>query len=44
MKLKTLLVIKAIVCLVFGVLFVLVPGPLMSIYGVALGAGGMLAA
>ena len=44
MKLKTLLVIKAIVCLVFGALFVLVPGPLMSIYGVTLGAGGMLVA
>ena len=44
MKLSTMMVIKAVVCLVFGILFVLVPGPLMSIYGVSLGSGGILVA
>jgi hypothetical protein len=41
MKLSTMMVIKAIVCLVFGFLFVLTPGPLMSFYGVTLGTGGI---
>lgn len=44
MKLSTMMVIKAVVCLVFGILFVLVPGTLMSIYGVSLGSGGILVA
>lgn len=44
MKLSTMMTIKAVVCLVFGILFVLVPGPLMSIYGVSLGSGGALVA
>lgn len=44
MKLSTMMVIKAVVCLVFGILFVLAPGPLMSFYGVTLGSGGILVA
>ena len=44
MKLSTMMVIKAIVCLVFGILFVLAPEPLMSFYGVTLGSGGILVA
>ncbi len=44
MKLSTMMVIKAIVCLAFGILFVLVPAPLMSFYGVTLGSGGILVA
>ena len=44
MKLSTMMTIKAVVCLVFGILFVLVPGPLMSIYGVSLGSGVALVA
>jgi len=39
-----MMVIKAVVCLVFGILFVLAPGPLMSFYGVTLGSGGILVA
>ena len=44
MKLKTLMVIKAIVCLGFGVLLVAIPGLLMSVYGVTLGEGGIFMA
>jgi hypothetical protein len=44
MKLSTMMIIKAVVCLVFAILFLLVPEPLMSFYGVTLGSGGMLAA
>ena len=44
MKLSTLMVIKAIVCLVFGILFLLVPAPLMSLYGVTLDPGGAFVA
>ena len=44
MKLKTMLVIKAIVCLVFGILFLLLPGPLMAFFGVTLGSGGIFVA
>lgn len=44
MKLSTMMVIKAVVCLVFGILFLLVPEPLMSFYGVTLGAGGVFVA
>lgn len=42
MTFKTLMVIKAVVCLVFGVLLVLVPGQLLKLLGATLGAGGML--
>jgi len=38
------MVIKAIVCLVFGILLVLVPGPLLSLYGITVGAGGIFMA
>lgn len=44
MKLSNLMVIKAIVCLVFGILLVLVPGLLLSLYGVTLGPGGIFMA
>jgi hypothetical protein len=44
MKLNTLMVVKAVVCLAFGVLLVVIPGPLMSLYGVTLDDGGMLMA
>ena len=44
MKLKTMLVIKAVVCLVFGILFLLVPGPLMAFFGVTLDSGGIFVA
>lgn len=44
MKLSTLMVIKAIVCLAFGILLVAIPGLLMSVYGVTLGEGGILMA
>jgi hypothetical protein len=37
MKLSTLLVITAVVALIFGILFVLVPATVLSIYGVAQG-------
>jgi hypothetical protein len=40
MKLSTLMVIKAIVCLAFAVLLLAIPAQLMSIYGVELDAGG----
>lgn len=42
MKLNTLMIVKAIVCLVFGILLVAIPGPLMSLYGVTFDAGGAL--
>jgi len=35
------MVIKAIVCLVFGILLLLVPGVLMSLYGLTLDSGGI---
>ena len=44
MKLKTMLVIKAIVCLIFGILFLAVPAKLMSFYGITLQEGGIFAA
>jgi len=44
MKLSNLMVIKAIVCLVFGILLVLVPAILLSLYGVTLGPGGIFMA
>jgi len=44
MKLKTLLIIKAIVCLCLGVPILLVPGFTYSIFGATLAAGGIFAA
>jgi len=40
MKFKTLMIIKAIVCLAFGIAFIFSPIKLLSIFGVALGPGG----
>jgi len=40
-KLKTMMVIKAVICLFFGILLLLVPGPLMAFWGVQLGPGGI---
>lgn len=44
MKLSTWLTISAVVAAVFGLGFVLVTGPLMSIYGVTLDKAGTLVA
>ena len=44
MKLKTLLIIKAIVCLCLGVPILLVPNFIYSIFGATLAAGGVFAA
>lgn len=39
MKLSTLLILTAIVSLVYGIGFVLIPAPLLSIYGMSPGPG-----
>ena len=44
MKLKTLQIIKAIVCLCLGVPILLVPNFIYSIFGATLAAGGVFAA
>ena len=44
MKLKTLMIIKAIVCLIFGIPMLLVPAKLMSFYGLSLDPNGMVMA
>jgi hypothetical protein len=44
MKLKTLLVIKAIVCLCLGVPILIVPNFIYTIFGASLAAGGIFAA
>ncbi len=44
MSLKTLFVIKAVVCLCLGVPIVLVPDLVYSLFGAALAAGGVFAA
>ena len=44
MKLKTLLIIKAIVCLCLGVPILFVPNFIYSIFGATLAAGGAFAA
>jgi len=41
MTFRTLLVIKAVVCLVFGVFLLLAPGSLFGLLGASLGAAGM---
>jgi len=43
MKLRTVLVLKALICLVFCILFLVVPAQAMSLFGVTLDAGGVLA-
>jgi len=44
MKLKTLLIIKAVVCLGLGIPILLVPNFIYSIFGATLAAGGVFAA
>ena len=44
MSFSNLMVIKALVCLVFGILLIAIPDVLLSIFGAALGAGGMFTA
>jgi hypothetical protein len=44
MSFKNLMVIKAIVCLAFGILLLAIPDTLLSIFGAALGGGGMFTA
>ncbi len=42
MKLGQLMVIKAIICLLFGIGMVLIPAALMGLYGSTLGKGGAM--
>jgi len=44
MKFKDLMVIKAIVCLAFGILLLAVPDRLLSLFGATLSDGGMFTA
>ena len=44
MKFGTVMVIKAVVCLVFGFLLVVVPGALLSFLGITVGPGGIFIA
>jgi hypothetical protein len=44
MKFKTLMTIKAFVCLVFGPLLLFVPGPLLNLLGTSFGPGAALTA
>jgi hypothetical protein len=44
MNFKNLMVIKALVCLAFGILLLTVPDKLLSIFGATLSAGGMFTA
>ncbi len=44
MKFKNLLIIKALVCLFFGALLMIIPDILLSIFGATLTAGGMFTA
>lgn len=44
MSFKNLMVIKALVCLVFGILLLAIPDILLSIFGTTLSAGGMFTA
>jgi hypothetical protein len=44
MKFGTVMVIKAVVCLVFGLLLVVVPGALLSFLGITVGPGGIFIA
>ena len=40
MRFKTLMAIKALVCLVFGIAMLLIPQALFSVFGITLDAGG----
>ena len=42
MKLSYLMAVKAVICVVFGIGFVLIPGPMLSLYGVTLNPGGTM--
>ncbi len=44
MKLKTLLIIKAVVCLGFGPLLLFFPGPILNLLGTSFGPGAALTA
>ncbi|MGC9348937.1 MAG: hypothetical protein ACP5JG_12410, partial [Anaerolineae bacterium] len=44
MQLKTLMIIKAIVCLGFGPLLLFLPGPLLNLLGSSFGPGAALTA
>ena len=44
MNFKNLMVIKALVCLAFGILLLAIPDKLISIFGASLGDGGMFTA
>lgn len=44
MSFRNLMVIKAIVCLVFGILLLAIPDQLLSIFGATLSVGGMFTA
>jgi hypothetical protein len=44
MKLKQLMIIKAIVCIAFGIPMVLIPAKLMSLYGLSLDLNGIVMA
>ena len=44
MSFKNLMIIKALVCLVFGILLLAIPDKLISIFGATLGYGGMFTA
>jgi len=41
MSFKNLMIIKALVCLAFGILLLAIPGRLLSIFGATLSDGGM---
>lgn len=42
MKLSTLMVIKAIIVIIFGIGFVVIPAPILSLYGASLDPVGIL--
>jgi hypothetical protein len=44
MKLKTLMVMKAVVCVAFGPILLFVPGPLLTLLGSSFGPGAALTA
>lgn len=44
MSFKSLMIIKALVCLVFGILLLAIPDKLLAIFGATLGDGGMFTA
>ena len=44
MSFKNLMIIKAIVCLTFGIMLLAIPDMLISIFGATLGGGGMFTA